>query len=297
MRPHAPAGARLNARYHDMKKGFFKSKPVLVTVIAVVLLVVLIFVSAGSKSANAGENAAGSIFSPIQGFAVRVSNGIAGFFRNLFNTTDADVENARLKAELAQHNQTLLDLAEALKENERLRALLNYGGSLGSNDYVTAAVIGKSTGIWFDSFTISAGRNKGIDVNMPVVSADGLVGVVTEVGANWCKVTSIINPDMAVPVMIERTRDGCMVRGVLDTVASDKQMELYYLPADRTDLMPGDVVMTSGIGGIYPKGIRVGTVKEVMTSTGSGVNAIVTPAADFLHLEEVMVIIGTAGEG
>ena len=131
---------------------------------------------------------------------------------------------------------------------------------------------------------------------MPVISADGLVGVVTEVGANWCKVTSIIDPDMAVPVMIERTRDGCMVRGVLDTTAKEKQLELYYLPADRTDLMPGDVIMTSGIGGIYPKGIRIGTVKEVMTSTGSGVNAIVTPAADFLHLEEVMVIVGGIGE-
>ncbi len=280
-----------------MKKGFLKSKPVLVTLIAVVLLVVLIVISSRSKSANPGENAAGSIFSPIQGFAVRVSNGISNFFGNLFNTTDADVENARLKAELAQHNQTLLDLDEAHRENERLRELLNYAGSLGDGEYVTAAVIGKSTGIWFDTFTIGAGRNRGIDVNMPVICANGLVGVVSEVGANWCKVTSIIDPDMAVPVMIERTRDGCMVRGVLDTVAADKQMELYYLPADRTDLMPGDIVMTSGIGGIYPKGIRVGTVKEVMTSTGSGVNAIITPAADFLHIEEVMVIIGTAGEG
>ena len=61
-------------------------------------------------------------------------------------------------------------------------------------------------------------------------------------------------------------------------------------------LIPGDVVLTSGIGGVYPKGIRVGTVSEVMTSSGSGVNAIVTPAVDFLHLEEVMVITGGSGE-
>lgn len=279
-----------------MRKNFLKSKPLLVTIVAVVLLIVLIIISAGSKSANIGENGAGTIFTPVQGFAVRVSNGIAGFFRNLFNTTDADVENARLKSELASHNRTVLDLDEALKENARLRELLNYSGSFGNYDYVTAKVVGKSTGIWFQVFTINAGRNKGIDVDMPVISADGLVGVVTEVGANWCKVTSIIDPDMAVPVMIERTRDGCMVRGVLDTTAKEKQLELYYLPADRTDLMPGDVIMTSGIGGIYPKGIRIGNVKEVMTSTGSGVNAIVTPAADFLHLEEVMVIVGGIGE-
>ncbi len=88
-----------------------------------------------------------------------------------------------------------------------------------------------------------------------------------------------------------------MLRGMLDAASSSNSMELYYLPSDRTDLIPGDIVLTSGIGGVYPKGIRVGTVTEVMTSSGSGVNAIVTPYADFLHLEEVMVITGGSGEG
>ena len=150
----------------------------------------------------------------------------------------------------------------------------------------------RSTGVWFRSFTINAGRNRGIDVDMPVINANGLVGIVSEVGATWSKVTAIIDSDMSIPIMVERTRDGCMLRGVLDTASAVQKMELYYLPSDRTDLIPGDVVLTSGIGGVYPKGIRVGAVSEVMTSSGSGVNAIVTPAVDFLHLEEVMVITG-----
>ncbi|MBR6006010.1 MAG: rod shape-determining protein MreC [Clostridia bacterium] len=280
-----------------MKNNSLKSKPVLVTVIAVVLLIVLIVISAGSRSANVIESAAGTVLTPIQGFAVRASNAIAGFFGNLFNTTDADEENARLKSELAVHSKTVLDLEEAKQENERLRRLLNYAGSIGEFNTVTARVSAKSTGVWFEVFTINAGRNKGIDIDMPVICADGLVGVVTEVGATWCKVTSIIDSTMAVPIMVERTRDGCMLRGVLDATKKTNTMELYYLPSDRSDLIPGDTVITSGVGGVYPKGIKVGVVTEVMTSTGSGVNAIVPPSVDFQHIEEVMVIIGEGGEG
>ena len=273
-----------------------KSRPLVVTLVAVALLAVLIIVSAGSKSAHWFESAVGAVFTPIQGFAARASSSIAGFFGNLFNSTDTDAENARLKSELAHYNQTLTDLEEQKQENERLRALLNYAGSIGSFESVTARVTAKSTGVWFRSFTIGAGRNKGIDVDMPVICAGGLVGIVSEVGASWSKVTAIIDSDMSIPIMVERTRDGCMLRGVLDTASAVQKMELYYLPSDRTDLIPGDVVLTSGIGGVYPKGIRVGTVSEVMTSSGSGVNAIVTPAVDFLHLEEVMVITGGSGE-
>ena len=266
-----------------MKKKEKRSKPLLVTLIAVVVLIVLIFVSAGSKSTNWFESTIGSVFAPIHGFAARTSNAIT--------------ENARLQSELAHYTQTLLDLDEQRRENDRLRGLLNYSGSLELPEGVTARIIGCSTGVWFRVFTINAGRNRGIDVDMPVICADGLVGIVTEVGATWCKVTAIIDSDMSVPVMVERTRDNCMLRGVLDTTSSVQRMELYYLPSDRTDLVPGDTVMTSGIGGVYPKGVRVGTVTEVMTSSGSGVNAIVTPAVDFLHLEEVMVITGGSGEG
>lgn len=273
-----------------------RSRPLIVTIAAVVLLAVMIIASAGSRNANWFESAVGTVFSPIHGFAARVSNSIAGFFSNLFNTTDKDAENARLKSDLALYNKALTDMEELRQENERLRALLNYSGSVGQFEGVTAQVVSKSTGVWFRVFTINAGRNKGIDVDMPVMSANGLVGVVSEVGATWCKVTAIIDSDMSVPIMVERTRDGCMLRGVLDPAASVQKMELYYLPSDRTDLMPGDVVLTSGIGGVYPKGIRVGTVTEVMTSSGSGVNAIVAPSVDFLHLEEVMVITGGIGE-
>ena len=280
-----------------MKKTF-SNKPIIIMAAAVVLLLVLAFFSAGSRTIPWLENAVGVVSRPVQTAAYKVSNSVSGFFKNLFNKTDADLENARLKQELAQYEQAKLDLEELRKENERLRSMLNYSGSLGSFELVTARVIGKSNGVWFDEITLNVGRSRGIEPGMPVISGDGLVGKVTDVGANWCKVTAIIDSTVTAAAAVERTRDNCMVRGVFSASKPSGELELYYLPTGLTDLVPGDVIMTSGIGGIYPKGIKIGTVKEVMLDTDtSGTNALVTPSVDFLHLEEVMIITGTGGEG
>ncbi|MCH5278996.1 MAG: rod shape-determining protein MreC [Christensenellaceae bacterium] len=276
-----------------MKNGFFRNKPVLITLIALTVLLALILASSGDRTVTWLESAVGTVFTPIRSFAARASNGISYFFRDLFNTTDADLENARLKSELALYEQTKLELEELKLEYERLSRMLNYAETLGDNEYVTARVIGKSTGVWFDVFTLNVGSNKGVDLDMPVICADGLVGRVTEVGATWCKITAIIDSGATVPVMVERTRDNCMVRGVLDTSTKDDYIELYYLPSDRTDLVPGDEIITSGIGGIYPKGIRVGTVTEVLpTGDFDDMVAVITPSVDFRHIEEVMIIVG-----
>lgn len=280
-----------------MKK-LFKNKPILITVIAVVLLLVIAFFSASSRTLPWLESTVGAIMRPIQSFASTVSNGIGSFFSELFNTTDADLENARLKQQLALYEQEKLDQEELLKENERLRKLLDYAGTFSDMEYVTGKVIGRSDGIWFDVMTINAGRDQGVELDMPVFCGDGLVGKVTDVGVNWCKVTTLIDSTFNVAVTVERTRDNCMVRGVFSTSNATNRLELYYLPTDLTDLVPGDVIMTSGVGGIYPKGIRVGTVEEVMLDQDtSGINAIVTPSVDFLHIEEVMVITSFGGEG
>ena len=186
------------------------------------------------------------------------------------------------------------ELEEMRLENERLSELLNYSSSIGNYELCTARVIAKSTGIWFRTLTLNAGTNKGVDVDMAVICSDGLVGRVTEVGYDWCKVTSIIDSSSTVPILVERTRDNCMARGILDGSSDEAVMELYYLPTDRTNLTPGDTVVTSGMGGIYPKGLIVGTVKEVMI--GGEVSAIITPSVDFMHLEEVAVILGEGAE-
>ena len=111
-----------------MKK-FFGNKPVLIMVIAEHHQQVLAFFSAGSRTIPWVESAVGAVIRPIQTFAFKASNSISDFFSNLFNTTDADIENASLKQKLALYEQEKLDYDELLKENERLRAMLGYAGT------------------------------------------------------------------------------------------------------------------------------------------------------------------------
>jgi len=116
------------------------------------------------------------------------------------------------------------------------------------------------------------------------------VGRVSSVTAATCKVTAIIDSTSDVSVMVERTRDYGFARGILN-VDKNEKLELYYLPSGY-DLVPGDNILTSGIGGIFPKGIAIGTVTEVSRANEDAEdrNAIIQPAVDFLRLEEVMIV-------
>ncbi|MEG1559586.1 MAG: rod shape-determining protein MreC [Clostridia bacterium] len=277
-------------------KGLFKNKPIFITIIALVLLGVIAFVSAGDRAVSFVESAVSTIFNPIQTFASSASNAIVSFFQNLFNTTDADKENEQLKIKLAQLEAELNDMEATKQENERLRDLLNYPDISKTPDKVTARVIGKSSGIWFSTFTLNVGRNQGISENMPVLNGLGLVGRVTDVSATTCKVISIIDTSSNVSVLVERTRENGFVRGVLQTGGGGNKLELYYLHINA-DLVPGDKILTTEYGGVFPKGILIGTVKEVMrvTDDANQVNAIITPSVDFLRLEEVTILL-TGGE-
>lgn len=275
-------------------RGLFKNKPLLILLVAALLLGVLALATSGNRTATWVENAVGTVTTPVQSFASQASAAITGFFQRIFKTTDADQENAQLKVKLAQYEQIEQRLAEEQQENERLRALLNYAEEQEFSSYVTARVIGMDQGVWFSVFTINAGRKQGIEEDQPVISSSGLVGRVTEVGATWSKVTAIIDTTSAVSVMVERTRDNGMVRGLLSGDGSEL-LELYYLPAG-SDLVPGDIIVTNGVGGIFPKGVVLGTVIEVSrqgTDSEAG-NAILQPAVDFQHIEEVMVLTNAA---
>jgi rod shape-determining protein MreC len=125
---------------------------------------------------------------------------------------------------------------------------------------------------------------------MPVVNGDGLVGRVVDVGANYSRVMAIIDTTSGVSGIVERTRDNGILTGTADSDADEAQMVMGNLPLDA-DLMPGDTVITSGLAGVFPKGIAIGEVTEVRPSTdGMRNEALVTPWVDFEHLEEVMVI-------
>ena len=277
-------------------RGILKNKPLIIMLIAILLLGILAFVTSADRSVSWIESTLGSVIQPVQSFAAKASNSIISFVQKLFKTSDADKELEQLQVRMAQLEQAADENAKLKAENERLKKLLNYVETLENYEYVTAVVTGNSQGVWFETFTINAGRNKGIEKDMPVVCAEGLIGRVIEVGANWSKVTAIIDPSSEVSVMVERTRDIGVVRGSF-SATSDNQLELYFLPSGF-DLVPGDKIVTSGMSSIFPKTITVGTVSEVTrrSAEGSQSNAIIEPAVDFGHLEEVLVLVPKAAE-
>ena len=277
-------------------RGILKNKPLIIMLIAILLLGILAFVTSADRSVSWIESTLGSVIQPVQSFAAKASNGIISFVQKVFKTSDADKELEQLQVRMAQLEQAADENAKLKAENERLKKLLNYVETLENYEYVTAVVTGNSQGVWFETFTINAGRNKGIEKDMPVVCAEGLIGRVIEVGANWSKVTAIIDPSSEVSVMVERTRDIGVVRGSF-SATSDNQLELYLLPSGF-DLVPGDKIVTSGMSSIFPKTITVGTVSEVTrrSAEGSQSNAIIEPAVDFGHLEEVLVLVPKAAE-
>jgi len=269
----------------------FKSKIfILLLVVFVVLAIIAVATYGNRASVSWIEDAVNTVAQPFQRFSVRASNAIIEFFERLFKTTDADKENEQLRVRLAQYETMENELSSLRNENERLKDLLNYADTLEGYAYVTVPIIGRSQGIWFSELTVSAGRNQGVAENMAVITGKGLVGRVSSVSANTCKIVSIIDATSDVSVMVERTRDYGFAKGNLE-VSKDDTMELYYLPAG-SDLVPGDAIVTSGIDGLFPKGIPVGSVLEVSRASGKQeeTNALVKPTVDFLRLEEVIIL-------
>lgn len=279
---------------------FWRNRPLVVTVITTIILLVLLILTAGKNNMSGTESIVGGILSPVQSALYSATDAVSDFFSRVFSGADMQAENAELKARIAELEGQLQDYNNIKAENDRLASLLNFNAATENLEKVTARVIYKGNGLWFNTLVLNVGMANGIEVDMPVVNGDGLVGRVVAVGANWCRVMTIVDSKSGVSAIVERTRDNGILAGTISTGdESEAVLKLSYLPLDA-DLVPGDTVITSGLEGVFPKGIPVGKVTEVSpggngsedgaNSGGMKDEAIVTPWVDFAHLEEVMVI-------
>jgi len=195
---------------------------------------------------------------------------------------ELEAENARLTIENVR-------LAEDRAENERLRALLNFTQVNPDYDYkgaeVRARVIGRDPSNFQCYLIVDVGSEQGIAHRMPVVTDRGLVGRISEVGPNWSKVLLIIDPSSLVNALIQTTRATGLVRG---QIGGDLLMDM--IPQKDT-VNKGDIVLTSGMGSNFPKGLVIGQVVEVhQRDIEMFQRAIVRPTVDFDHLEDVLII-------
>ncbi len=194
-------------------------------------------------------------------------------------------ENARLRAEVERLRRQLTDLEEARTEVERLRRLLDLRSQL-PQGAVAARVVVRDPGRWFSTVLVNRGARDGVRPLDAVVNSDGLVGRVLEVYPTAARVLLVSDPRSAVGVLVQRTRDAAIVEGQAGPL-----LRLRYL-SSRAAVRPGDVVVTSGLGGVFPRGVRVGTVRSLVRG-GLFLEGEVAPSADLNRIEEVLILTGS----
>ena len=259
-------------------------------VLTAVLALLFFLVMREPGRISIAENAVGTVFSPVVGavnsattYLRDVTTGVRDYFKMTQDLEDARQEITDLKLKLVGLEQDSI-------ENDRLKSLLNAKESATGQEPVYGRVISRSPGVWFDTFAINVGSANGVKENMAVVTGDGLVGRVQEVGANYAKVLSLIDSRSAVACLIERTRDNGVMRGSIEVDSDTPECNMYYIPK-VSDVAPGDVVLTSGTDTLFPKGIKVGTVTQVSRNQNSSERYIVVmPSVDFQHIEDVLVL-------
>ena len=230
------------------------------------------------------------ITAPVQKVVWGVIDGIGSIWRGYFYLVGLEKENQALKKELQDLKLQMNRYREADLANQRLRALLNFKKSI-ATPLLPAQLVAFDPSGWFQTILIDKGRNDGVVRDMAVVSAEGLVGRVIGVSNHHAKVLLIIDGNSAVDAYIQRSR----ARGVL--VGLGRELCLLKYVQRNEDVQVGDKVISSGMGGVFPKGLLVGTVQEVVRgSSGLFQRVEVEPAVNFSRLEEVMVVIQPPAE-
>lgn len=261
----------------------------------IIALVVVIILALAAASASEGSRikAVGNIISvpiaPLQSVISFMSKQIAGIFDYFKDVKATKAENEELMQRISELEKENRELERLQRENKELRDALNFLDQMESFEPIGCTIIAKDPGNWFEVFTINRGSKDGIEINSPVITAYGLVGRVSEVDLFTSKVVSIIDMDSTVAARVSSSRDVVIVRGDA-SLRNSGLCRMDYISPDM-DVMPGDIIETSGLGGIYPKGIIIGQVKEVIRNEGQfDAYAIINPVVDFKRLEEVIVL-------
>lgn len=231
-----------------------------------------------------------TLLAPFQRAAAWAGAQVQGVVANVQDILTVHQQNQLLRSEVEQLRVQNVQANEYAAENIRLRELLGYTQSARQFDLVMARVIGREPTTWTRMIVIDRGTQHGVQKNMAVITARGLVGTVTDAGPISSKVQLILDPRSAAGALVQRSRVAGVVKGTPDDAMHPRMVNV---PKSQ-DMAVGDIIVTSGFGGIYPKGIMVGTVSAVKNDSGGLLHyAVIEPATDFQRLEDVAVIVAS----
>ena len=287
LQPVYPSGKKPR-KAHPVIRGF-----ILVVVTLILLLAVASYIFHRISSTTPGldlpEKAIGSVVTPVQDFFSGLTETVFGYFRSMklranieseYNALRAENEQLVYKAMLADELQRTLsqfeDLSDEIAANQAMQPII-------------CTVIGRSDSNYFSTLTINKGKEDGVEDYMAVTISGALVGYTESTQAHKATVRTIIDSDASIAALIQSSRDQGTVRGTLG-IDQTPMCRMYYLPEDNLP-RPGDLVVTSGVGMSFPKGIPIGTVTESTRGMDANKQYIVLkPEVDFQHLEYVIVL-------
>lgn len=271
-------------------KNFFSFRTVAVVIVIVLICLGLAVYSGATGKSNPVSDGIGMALSPLQKGVSKVSNMVSQG-KAYFDGYDAlEEENAALKKKVSELEQELRDAAVATEENDRLRSLLGLQERHRSFELRPAEVIARSPGDWATTISLDQGANQGVAVNDLVVTVDGnMVGYVSSVAPTYCDVTTVIDTNMQAGALVTRTREAAIAEGDY-TLMNEGSLRLSYLEPD-SDVVIGDTVETSGRGGVFPKGVMIGTIERVVPEDNGISNyAVVKPFADVEKITNVAIV-------
>ena len=273
-----------------MKDFFDTWKFKILVAVAVFLVGIMAYAGANGRLTAAPQELLSVVLTPLQKVTSALSGGAASVWEKYTSIDDVMDRNEQLEAENAELRQQMVDYDRIKAENDAYKALARIQDTNSEASYVSAFVIGRDPLDEFGGFTLDQGSTDGVAVNDAIISDRGyLLGVVVEVDATSCKVMTTLHPSFNAAGVISRTRENGIITGSAD-YAADGQCVLTNL--DRaTEARKGDQVITTGLGGVFPANLLVGTVQEVVPEqSGKSSSAVILPGADPRTVKHVFIV-------
>lgn len=257
-------------------------------IITLMILILLIFLSnmpIGKFSFL--DSVVNSVVTPLQRVFTDLRNKIQGNSAYFTDIENLQIENEQLKSRNSQLETELRELESIKADNVILQEYMNLTQKYADYNTIPAYVIDKDVSNYSSDLVINVGKKDGVEANMTVIADKGLVGHIISVTENTAKVQVIVDPASTVSCNISTTEESIICKGTLE---NNQILRASYIPTGA-ELIQGDNVYTSGLGGIYRKGILIGTIEEIITTSNiTDRYAIIRTAVDFSTVDTVLVI-------
>lgn len=277
-------------------KDFFHSKGFKLLIAVVFIMFGLMLYTAGTGNSVVSD-LLGFVSAPMQKVSTVVTNNAAVAAQSVTRSNaELLAENSALKKQIEEQNQKLVKYYTFQQENAQLRKFLELKNENKDFKPVSAAVVGRDPNDLFYNFQIDKGTLAGISLNDPVITDGGVIGWVSSVNASYSRVTTLLSADTKISAIDKVNRDSGVISSNIK-LADSGLVKLGYLSADTT-VKVGDIIVTSGLGGLYPRDLPIGTVTKVDNEAYDvSLYAEVKPFVDVKTVRDVMVITSFEGQG